>query len=137
MILGITSGLTFVGTLVLVPILVVRLPAGYFAHQGRRQPWLTVNPLFRILLVLGKNVFGIILLLAGVLMLVLPGQGILTILIGMTLIDFPGKFYFERWLVTRKPVLQSVNWLRRRAGRSPFLIPKLEELGSQGENSAD
>ncbi len=122
-ILGITSVITFVGTLILVPVLVVRLPATYFAHPGRRrQPWLTVNPILRILLLVGKNLFGILLVCAGILMLVLPGQGILTILIGLTLIDFPGKFTFERWLVTRPAVLKSVNWLRRKAGRQALVL---------------
>jgi hypothetical protein len=46
----------------------------------------------------------------------------------MTLIDFPGKFRFERWLVAREPVRQSINWLRNRAGRPPLELP---------QNSAD
>ena len=123
LILGATSALTFVGTLILVPVLVVRLPADYFVHQERfRKPWRAIPPLFRLFLLLGKNILGFILLFAGVLMLVLPGQGILTILIGLTLIDFPGKFRFERWLVSREPVLASVNWLRRRAGRTELVL---------------
>lgn len=122
-ILGISSVVTFIGTLVLVPVLVVRLPADYFAHSGRhRQPWLTVSPVFRILLLIGKNILGLVLVGAGILMLVLPGQGILTILIGLTFIDFPGKFTFERWLVTRPAVLKSINWLRYRAGRQPLIL---------------
>jgi hypothetical protein len=124
-ILGITSAITFVGTLILVPILVVRLPADYFAHSGRhRRPWLTVHPIPRVLLLIGKNVLGFVLVCAGILMLVLPGQGILTILIGLTLIDFPGKFTFERWLVTRPAVLKSVNWLRHKAGRTHLTFVK-------------
>lgn len=122
-ILGVISLLTFVGTLILVPVLVVRLPADYFAHSGRhRRSWLPLSPLLRIVLFIGKNLLGVLLLIAGIFMLVLPGQGILTILIGLTLLDFPGKFSFERWLVTRKPVLDSVNWLRGRAGRQPLIL---------------
>lgn len=124
-ILGIISVFTFVGTLILVPVLVVRLPANYFAYPGRRRhPWLTVHPILRFLLLVGKNMLGVILMSAGILMLVLPGQGILTILIGLTLIDFPGKFIFERWLVTRPAVLKSVNWLRQKAGRQPLVFSK-------------
>lgn len=122
-ILGITSVFTFIGTLILVPVLVVRLPVDYFAHPDRhRHPWLTIHPVFRIFVLMGKNLLGVILVCAGILMLVLPGQGILTILIGLTLIDFPGKFTFERWLVTRPAVLKSVNWLRRRAGRKHLVL---------------
>lgn len=123
LILGVLSILTFVGTLILVPVLVVRLPADYFAHRGKhRKPWLSVPPILRIFLLILKNILGLILLFAGLFMLVLPGQGILTILIGLTLLNFPGKFRFERWLVTREPVRRSVNWLRRRAGREPLVL---------------
>jgi len=59
---------------------------------------------------------------AGIIMLVLPGQGIFTILIGIMLLNFPGKYRLERWIVARRPVLRSINWLRRRAGRAP-LVP--------------
>ncbi|MBN1465273.1 hypothetical protein JXA02_05895 [candidate division KSB1 bacterium] len=118
LIFAVISAVTFVGTLIATPILIVRLPADYFAHQGRRRkPWLQLHPLLRVVMLLGKNMLGVILLLAGVMMLVLPGQGILTILIGMTLIDFPGKFRLERWVVKRQPVRRSINWLRFRAGR--------------------
>jgi len=56
-------------------------------------------------------------LVAGIAMLVLPGQGVLTIVIGIMLLDFPGKYRFERSLAARRPVLRSINWLRRRANR--------------------
>lgn len=127
-VLGIISIFTFIGTLILMPILVVRLPIDYFAHPGRRRkPWMSVNAIFRILLLIGKNILGIVFVCAGIVMLVLPGQGILTILIGLTLIDFPGKFTFERWLVTRPAVLKSVNWLRQKAGRERFVFSLFEQ----------
>jgi hypothetical protein len=127
-ILGITSIFTFIGTLILVPVLVVRLPADYFAFPGhRRRPWLTVHPVLRLLLLVGKNLLGVIFVGAGILMLVLPGQGILTILIGLTLIDFPGKFTFERWLVTRPAVLKSINWLRSKAHREHLVLIEKKE----------
>jgi hypothetical protein len=51
-------------------------------------------------------------------MLLLPGQGVLTILIGIVLLDFPGKYRLERWAVRHRPVYRSINWLRR--GREPI-----------------
>jgi len=60
--------------------------------------------------------------LAGIAMLVLPGQGILAILGGIELMDFPGKYRLERWIVSRPAVLRSVNWLRRRMGRPPLVF---------------
>ena len=73
-------------------------------------------------MVIGKNVLGAIFVVAGLIMLVLPGQGIFTILIGIMLLDFPGKYRLERWIVARRPVLQSINWLRQRAGRAALVL---------------
>jgi len=72
---------------------------------------------------IGKNLLGVLLVIAGLAMLVMPGQGLLTIVAGVLLIDFPGKYCLERWLVTRKTVWRSINWLRKRAGRKPLLSP--------------
>ena len=54
-------------------------------------------------------------------MLVLPGQGILTILIGIMFINFPGKYRLERWVVLRAPVLNVINKMRHRAGHAPLI----------------
>jgi len=70
-----------------------------------------------------KNVVGWLLVGAGVAMLVLPGQGILTLLVGLTLVNFPGKRDLELWLVRRVPVRRALDWIRRRAGRPPLQLP--------------
>ena len=61
-------------------------------------------------------------MLAGIAMLVLPGQGLLTLLVGFLLIDFPGKYRFEKWLVARRWVLQPINWLRLRRHQMPLRV---------------
>ncbi len=71
---------------------------------------------------LGKNLLGYLLIVAGIAMLVLPGQGVLTILLGVILVDLPGKYRFERWIVARPLVLKSINRLRQRAGRDPLVL---------------
>jgi len=76
----------------------------------------------RCVLLVGKNLLGCIFLGAGMAMLVLPGPGVLTILVALTLLDFPGKFRLERWIVARRPLLGTINWLRRRAGRTPLAL---------------
>jgi hypothetical protein len=73
-------------------------------------------------LLIGRNLLGYVFIVAGILMLVTPGQGMLTILIGLTLVNFPRKYRLERWIVSRRPVLRSVNWLRRRAGCPPLSL---------------
>jgi hypothetical protein len=115
---------TLVAVLIAVPWVVARLPADYFANP-RREPWRGVGgaPLAAIALGLAKNVLGLCLVLLGVLLLFTPGQGLLTLLAGLLLMNFPGKYRFERWLVNNTGVLKPLNWLRRRRGQEPFRAP--------------
>jgi hypothetical protein len=113
----------FVGSLILVPWVIVRLPKDYFARRKRHHtPWADQHPVVRTLLLIVKNLLGIVFLAVGVSMLVLPGQGLLTIAVGVLLLDFPGKYRLERWVIGRSPVLRSINWLRRRAHREPLVV---------------
>lgn len=117
------SFVTFVSTLMVVPLLVVKIPSDYFAHVRRTGAlWADRHAAARWMLLLAKNLLGYILIAAGILMLVLPGQGMLTIVIGIMLLNFPGKYKLERWIVSRRPVLQSINWARRRAGKDPLVL---------------
>jgi hypothetical protein len=114
----------FVGTLIALPPLVARIPEDYFVRrrrtrllrQGSRR-WLGY------MVLAGKNVFGGFLVLSGFAMLVLPGQGLVTILAGLLLLDFPGKFKLERALVRQPAVMNALNWIRVRRGRPPLQVP--------------
>ena len=61
-------------------------------------------------------------LVAGVAMLVLPGQGLLTILIGLMLISFPGKRGLERRIVGRPTILRILNGMRARRSLPPLIV---------------
>jgi hypothetical protein len=122
--LAVFSAISFVATLAIIPVLIVRIPGDYFADT-RRHGWHPVarrHPVMRLVLLIGKNLLGWVIILLGIAMLVLPGQGILTILVGMILINFPGKYRLERWFVTRGPVLKTINLIRQRSGREPLDI---------------
>jgi len=71
---------------------------------------------------IAKIIIGLFLLVCGVLMLVLPGQGLITILIGLSLIPFPGKNKIEKYLISRKSVRSSLNWIRIKAKKEPFIF---------------
>ena len=115
------SVLLFIGTLVVVPIVVVRIEPDYFTHDRRPTAQEDSLPGFRrIALIVAKNALGVLLILAGIAMLVLPGQGVLTMILGFLLLDFPGKYRAEKWLISRSPVLKSINWIRRRRGVEPL-----------------
>jgi hypothetical protein len=82
------------------------------------------HPVLRPIYLIAKNLLGLVLIIAGIAMLVLPGQGLLTIVVGVVLMNFPGKYRLERWLATRRPVWRSLNWLRRRASRPELQRPE-------------
>ena len=119
-VLGIASAAMLVVSAVLIPYLIVRLPADFYAESNHRRRLFQHRPLPRMAFLIVKNAFGGLLLVAGILMLVLPGQGILTILAALALLDFPGKRALEMRILHRPIILNSVNWLRRRAGREPL-----------------
>ncbi len=118
------SLVAFVATVVGVPWVVARLPHDYFSRP-RRYVWRTLadEPLPALVLGAAKNVLGAVLVCLGAIMLVTPGQGLITLLVGLLLMNFPGKYQLERWLVMRPGVLRALNWLRRRRGRRPFDAP--------------
>jgi len=109
----------FIATLIAIPWMIVRLPADYFIQSPIRD-WPTRHPAVHIALVVLKNLAGIVLFAMGVAMLILPGQGLLTMLIGITLIDFPGKRRWERWLINHRPLLHAANWIRARNLKPPL-----------------
>ena len=117
----------FVGTLVLIPILVARIPEDYFTDEHRhRARTRRLHPLLYWGGLVVKNLLGLVLVLGGIAMLVLPGQGILSILIGISLMNFPGKYILERRLVSLPKVMEGINWLRGKSGRPPLQAPQID-----------
>jgi hypothetical protein len=101
----------------------VKLPPDYL-KEPERHSWLERQPAaVRIVLRVLKNVVGLVLLILGIAMLLLPGQGILTIILAITLLDFPGRVRWQRRIMGKGRTLRSINWLRGRFGRPPLLAP--------------
>ena len=119
--MGILSILTFVASLILIPIIIARLPQNYFSTEKDKTIMADNNKnRFSFFINLFKNLVGILFIIAGVAMLILPGQGLLTILIGLGITNFPGKHKLERKLINNKHVFKSLNWIRKKAGVEPF-----------------
>jgi hypothetical protein len=114
-------------SVVVVGLVLSRLPADYFVNPDARRP-MDRHPVLKVLLILGRNLLGYILIGLGVILSLpgVPGQGLLTILMGVMLIDFPGKHRAERWLLTRRSVLTGVNRFRSRLGRPPLLTEPMK-----------
>lgn len=121
--LAAVSALTFAGSLLVIPLVAARIPADYFcAHRRGPTLWRRRHPGLRLMVLILKNVLGLVLFLAGMLMLFLPGQGLLTIFLGIMLMDFPGKYRLEKYIISRGPVLRGINWLRQRSGVPPLEV---------------
>ncbi len=120
------SAVMFLGTLVALPFVVLRLPDDFFVREC--QPYGRAGkPRHKSLVtLLIRNIVGWLMVAAGFLMLFLPGQGILTMVFGLALIQFPGKRRFYRWIfqkVNTRPLFEKMNRLRRRFDRPPLHLP--------------
>ena len=120
--LTVLSIVFFVGSLIAIPFILVRLPTDFFDIRVPR-PWMEDHhPVLRVMGHLVKNLVGSIFLFAGFLMLFLPGQGILTMLIGVSMLDFPGKRKVEAKLIGQPAVLNAINGMREKFGKPPLII---------------
>lgn len=117
------SFLMFLLSLIVVPWLIVRIPADYFSHDRKeRMALMVANPMVRSLLKCLRNVLGFIFLLVGILLCFIPGQGLLTILVGLFLMNFPKKEVLLRRVVSQPLILKSINGLRHKAGRASLVV---------------
>ena len=121
--IGVVSILVFLVSLAALPWIVAPIPADYFCHSQRTPAqWKSNRPSIRILLLIAKNLLGYILIAGGVLMLFIPGQGLLTILMGGVLLDYPGKYRLERKIVSVPKILSALNWLRSKRNAPPLIL---------------
>lgn len=122
--LSVLSMIMFFGTLLVIPMMVIRIPEDYFLYDREHlRQYRRMHPVIYFLTVVLKNILGIVFILAGIVMLVLPGQGILTILIGLTLISFPRKRALELRFIRQESVHKALDWIRVKAGKSRLRIP--------------
>ena len=120
--LAFTSVVMFVGTLIAIPFILVRLPPNYFDDDYPHDWFRNHHPVLRVTAHLAKNTVGLVFVLAGFAMLFLPGQGVLTMLIGISLMDFPGKRKLERKMIGQSTVLATINKMRNKFGARPLVI---------------
>ena len=118
--LAILSGITFALSILFIPWFIGKLPVDYFLNVQKSSFSSNFSAIKAPLLVL-RSLLGIVLVIAGVLMLFLPGQGILTILIGLLCMSFPGKQRLINYLLGKKSLKTCLNWTRRKMSRPPFL----------------
>ena len=122
--LGIFSFVAFFGSLIAVPWVIGRMRSDYFlTHWQQLETRHRRHPALGFCIFVMRNGVGSILVIAGVAMLVLPGQGLLTILIGICVMGFPGKRHLLDRLWQVPQVEQALNWIRRKEGKEEFVFP--------------
>ncbi|MCF8057505.1 MAG: hypothetical protein K9K37_12820 [Desulfocapsa sp.] len=120
--LGLVSTITFFLSLLIIPWIIARLPEDFFLHIHDRRIKEDEHPVIFILVLILRYSMGSLLFFAGLFMLFLPGQGILTIVLGLTLLDFPGKQKAVDALLDFRSVQKGLNWIRKKEHKSPFLF---------------
>jgi hypothetical protein len=105
----------FVGSLIAIPIAIIRLPEDYLVHPPEQTKSMPLK--------IAKNALGIALLAIGIAMLVLPGQGVLMVIAGLTLVDFPGRHKLVKKLLSKPKVQRAITAIRRRGHKPPLQTP--------------
>jgi hypothetical protein len=119
---GLICVATFVVSIMAVGFVFVRMPANYFNDVSSSAFLSEAHPGLRLAARIGKNVLGLVLIAAGIIMFVTPGQGLLTLVLGILLLDFPGKRRLERKLVSYRRIREPIDALRARYGAAPLVF---------------
>ena len=123
--IGLVSAIVLFASLLSLPWLVAMIPTDYFMSKKRqRSAWKDKFPAIWFFIFIGKNMIGYLMLFAGVLMLFLPGQGLLTMVAGLMMMDYPGKFSLERRVALTPSILSKLNWLRSTVKKPPLETEK-------------
>ena len=133
--LGAVSVMMFLVSVLLVPWIILRLDPDFFLYYcGKQQRSAPRHPAIRMILFVLRNIVGILLVAAGGAMLVLPGQGILTLLTGVLLMEFPGKHLLLARAVSNTKIQKGLNWVRNKGGKSLFVFPAGRQDKECGHN---
>jgi hypothetical protein len=113
---------TFIANIALVSFILIKIPADYFKKTQKTQFWAGPNPALHAAKMIGKNILGIFLVVLGIILSIpgVPGQGLLTILLGIVLLDFPGKRRLERKLLNRQEIVKTIDRLRKKFNKPPL-----------------
>jgi len=116
---GLFSFVLLAVSLLATPWVLAKLPVNYFSNPPQRPP-LTLRRMFTSTL---KTVLGVLMLLTGIVMMFTPGPGLVCLVLGMALCEFPGKHQLMGRFVSQSNVFSALNWLRAKAEKPPFERP--------------
>lgn len=113
---------TLLVSLAVVTIVLVKIPPDHFKKGHHTRFWSGPRPALRATGIIGKNILGILLVVLGIILSIpgVPGQGLLTVLLGIMLLDFPGKSSLEQKLLNRPGIVNTINRVRERFNKPPL-----------------
>jgi len=112
------SALIFVVSLIFTPFLVSKIPYDYFTNSKYHK--FEIKHFGHLIVIVGRSALGFVLVLLGFVMLFTPGQGILAIIVGLFLMEFPGKKHLERKMIENEVTYKALNWMREKFKQPPF-----------------
>ncbi len=113
---------TIIASYGLIVIGMIKIPADYFSSTYVKEIDKDKHFSVRWMAFILKNVVGLLLIIAGIIMIFTPGPGVPTILLGLIMMDIPGKRPLEAKLIKRPMVLSAVNDLRARYNKPPLIM---------------
>ncbi len=119
--LTVISFVIFIFSLLSIKWLVSLIPSDYFVNK-KPSKFKSKYPLVWLISMIIKNLIGYVLIIGGIIMLLLPGQGLFTIFIGLMMSNYPGKYFIERKLIAIPSILRTINWLRKKSNQNPLEI---------------
>ena len=114
--------ITIIASYALIVLGMVKIPADYFSSSYVKKANKKQHFSLRWSALIIKNLVGFLLIVAGVIMIFTPGPGVPTILLGLIMMDIPGKRPLEARLIQRPMVLSAVNELRARYNKPPLIM---------------
>ena len=120
---GSLSLFIFLFSLASIKWLVALIPEDYFINDKTSKMDLSKPVIWYLVLIL-KNIIGYSLIFGGIMMLILPGQGLFTIIIGLMLSNYPGKYFIERRFIAIPSILKTINWLREKSNKPPLSLTR-------------
>ena len=113
---------SFFANLGIVSWILVKIPADHFSKSRKTKFWSGPRPWLHAAKVIGKNIAGVLLVALGVVLSLpgVPGQGLLTVLLGIMLLDFPGRDRLEQKLLSKPSIVNTINKLRKRFEKPPL-----------------
>ena len=106
----------------LIVIGMIKIPADYFSPNYVQEIGSDKHFSVRWAAFIIKNTIGFLLIIAGAVMIFTPGPGVPTILLGLIMMDIPGKRPLEAKLIQRPMVLSAVNDLRAKYNKPPLIM---------------